>query len=71
MWSWSVPALPACTADTLFARRGLNAALVARSADFKAYKRVCTHFIQASAVPAGKRLPPSIYTDEDNDHEYS
>ncbi len=45
-----------CTAATLFARRGLNVALVERNADCKAYKRMCTHFIQASAVPTIRRL---------------
>jgi 2-polyprenyl-6-methoxyphenol hydroxylase-like FAD-dependent oxidoreductase len=45
-----------CTAATLFARRGLNLALVERNADCKAYKRMCTHFIQASAVPTIRRL---------------
>lgn len=40
-----------CTAATLFARRGLRVALIERNVDPKAYKKICTHFIQPSAVP--------------------
>jgi len=45
-----------CTAATLFARGGLRVALLESRADPNAYKRVCTHFIQASATPTIERL---------------
>ncbi|MEA2474498.1 MAG: hypothetical protein QOE06_2413 [Thermoleophilaceae bacterium] len=45
-----------CAAATLLARRGLSVALVERSPDPAAYKTVCTHYIQASATPAIRRL---------------
>jgi flavin-dependent dehydrogenase/fatty acid desaturase len=43
-------------AAALFGRRGLRVALVERRARPDAYKSVCTHFIQPSAVPALERL---------------
>src|SRR5207302_1969435 len=45
-----------CTAATLFARGGLRVALLESRADPNAYKRTCTHFIQASATPTIERL---------------
>ena len=48
--------LAGCTAAVLFARRGLRVALVERSPDPEAYKRACTHYIQASAAPTIERL---------------
>ena len=44
------------TAAVLFARRGLRVALLERHADPAAYKKICTHFIQASATPTIERL---------------
>ena len=40
----------------LYARHGLRIALVERNPDVKAYKRLCTHFIQSSATPTIQRL---------------
>lgn len=48
--------LAGCTAATLFARRGLKVALIERNPDLKHYKKICTHFIQASATPTIQRL---------------
>ena len=45
-----------CTAAMFFARRGLRVALIERKVDPHAYKKVCTHFIQPSAVPTLERL---------------
>jgi menaquinone-9 beta-reductase len=45
-----------CTAATLFARRGARVALIERHPDPDAYKALCTHFIQPSAVPTMDRL---------------
>jgi 2-polyprenyl-6-methoxyphenol hydroxylase-like FAD-dependent oxidoreductase len=45
-----------CTAATLFAQRGLDVALIERHPDPNAYKKLCTHFIQASATPTIERL---------------
>ena len=45
-----------CTAATLFAREGLRVVLAEQSADPNHFKRVCTHFIQPSAVPTIDRL---------------
>lgn len=45
-----------CAAAVLFARRGLKVALVERHPDPDAYKKLCTHFIQASAMPTLERL---------------
>jgi 2-polyprenyl-6-methoxyphenol hydroxylase-like FAD-dependent oxidoreductase len=44
------------TAATLFAREGLSALLVDRIRDVAAFKKQCTHFIQASATPVLERL---------------
>jgi menaquinone-9 beta-reductase len=45
-----------CTAATLFGRRGARVALIERHADPGAYKTMCTHFIQSSAIPVVERL---------------
>jgi 2-polyprenyl-6-methoxyphenol hydroxylase-like FAD-dependent oxidoreductase len=45
-----------CAAARLFALAGLRVALVERRPDPAAYKVVCTHQIQSSAVPAIERL---------------
>jgi flavin-dependent dehydrogenase len=45
-----------CTAATFFGRHGLRVALLERSTDHRAYKKVCTHYIQASATPTLARL---------------
>ncbi|WP_320670871.1 NAD(P)/FAD-dependent oxidoreductase [Patulibacter defluvii] len=47
--------LAGCTAATLLGRQGLRVALVERQPDPAAFKRLCSHFIQASAVPALER----------------
>lgn len=48
--------LAGCTTATLLARAGVRVALVERSRDAHAFKRVCGHYIQASAVPTLERL---------------
>lgn len=48
--------LAGCTAATLLGRAGLRVALVEKSPDPAAYKRICSHFVQASAVPTLQRL---------------
>jgi menaquinone-9 beta-reductase len=48
--------LAGCSAATLLARRGLRVALVEKDPKLDAYKTICGHFIQASAVPAMERL---------------
>src|SRR6266853_6110271 len=48
--------LSGCTAATRVARSGLRVVLLERSADPQSYKRICTHFIQPSAVPIIDRL---------------
>lgn len=45
-----------CTAATLLAREGASVALIERHSDPNAYKALCTHFIQPSAVPTIERL---------------
>ena len=45
-----------CTAATLLAREGASVALIERHCDPNAYKALCTHFIQPSAVPTMERL---------------
>lgn len=45
-----------CSAAILFARQGLRVALIERRSDPDAYKVLCSHYIQASAQPAMKRL---------------
>jgi 2-polyprenyl-6-methoxyphenol hydroxylase-like FAD-dependent oxidoreductase len=48
--------LAGCAAAIQLGRAGLRVALVERQPDPDAYKRVCSHFIQASGVPAIERL---------------
>lgn len=45
-----------CTAATLFAQRGARVALIERRPALDAYKTVCTHYIQSSAVPTIEKL---------------
>ena len=45
-----------CTAATLLARQGLHVALLEAHRDPAHYKRLCTHYIQSSALPAMRRL---------------
>jgi 2-polyprenyl-6-methoxyphenol hydroxylase-like FAD-dependent oxidoreductase len=45
-----------CTAAILYGRSGARVAVVERHADAGAYKRLCTHYIQASATPTIRRL---------------
>jgi menaquinone-9 beta-reductase len=48
--------LAGCSTAMLLAREGAQVALVERRPDPDAFKRVCGHFIQSSAVPALERL---------------
>lgn len=48
--------LAGCTAATLLGRAGARVALVEKQPDPNAFKRMCSHFIQASAVPTLERL---------------
>lgn len=48
--------LAGCTAAILLARTGLRVALVERRPDMDAFKRMCSHVIQSSAVPTLERL---------------
>jgi flavin-dependent dehydrogenase len=48
--------LAGCAAAILLGRQGLSVAVLERAADPAAYKKVCTHFIQASANPTLRRL---------------
>jgi 2-polyprenyl-6-methoxyphenol hydroxylase-like FAD-dependent oxidoreductase len=48
--------LAGCTTAILLAREGQQVALVEKQPDPAAFKRVCSHFIQASAVPTLERL---------------
>jgi flavin-dependent dehydrogenase len=45
-----------CTAATFLARDGLKVALIEAHRDENMYKRLCTHFIQSSAMPTIERL---------------
>ncbi len=45
-----------CAAATLYARCGLNVILLERRSDTNAYKKMCTHYIQACALPTLRRL---------------
>jgi flavin-dependent dehydrogenase len=53
-----------CSAARLFALAGARVALVERKPDPNAYKVVCTHQIQSSAVPAIERLGLAPLLDE-------
>jgi 2-polyprenyl-6-methoxyphenol hydroxylase-like FAD-dependent oxidoreductase len=48
--------LAGCTAAILLAREGARVALVEKQPDPDAFKRICSHYIQASAVPTIERL---------------
>jgi flavin-dependent dehydrogenase len=48
--------LSGCTAAILLGRAGAEVALIEKRPDPQAFKRVCSHFIQASAVPTIERL---------------
>lgn len=48
--------LAGCATAILLGRAGARVALVEKHADPQAFKRVCSHFIQASAVPTLERL---------------
>lgn len=48
--------LAGCTAAMLLAREGARVALVERHARPESFKQLCTHYIQASALPVIKRL---------------
>lgn len=45
-----------CAAAVMLARQGLKVEIIERQASVAAYKRVCTHFIQAGATPVFERL---------------
>jgi 2-polyprenyl-6-methoxyphenol hydroxylase-like FAD-dependent oxidoreductase len=45
-----------CTAATLLGRQGLRVALFEAHRDPAMYKRMCTHYIQSSALPVMQRL---------------
>ena len=45
-----------CAAAMFLARRGARVALIERDSDPAAYNRLCTHFIQPSAVPTLEKL---------------
>jgi 2-polyprenyl-6-methoxyphenol hydroxylase-like FAD-dependent oxidoreductase len=45
-----------CAAAIFFGRAGARVALIERDRDPAGYKKVCTHFIQASATPTLERL---------------
>ncbi|MFD4180047.1 NAD(P)/FAD-dependent oxidoreductase [Rhodococcus sp. NPDC058514] len=48
--------LAGCTAAILLARKGLRVALLEANRNPAAYKRMCTHYIQSSALPTLQRL---------------
>jgi 2-polyprenyl-6-methoxyphenol hydroxylase-like FAD-dependent oxidoreductase len=48
--------LAGCTTAIFLGREGLRVALVEKQPDPDAFKRVCSHFIQASGVPTIERL---------------
>src|ERR1700728_480283 len=48
--------LAGCSAAILLARTGARVALVEKSPDPQTFKRVCSHYIQSSAIPALERL---------------
>jgi 2-polyprenyl-6-methoxyphenol hydroxylase-like FAD-dependent oxidoreductase len=48
--------LAGCTTAIFLGREGLRVALVEKQPDPEAFKRVCSHFIQASGVPTVERL---------------
>jgi menaquinone-9 beta-reductase len=48
--------LAGCAAAIAYGRAGLSVALLEKSPDPTAYKRICTHYIQASAVASLERI---------------
>jgi 2-polyprenyl-6-methoxyphenol hydroxylase-like FAD-dependent oxidoreductase len=48
--------LAGCTTAILLARAGARVALVEQRPDANAFKRICTHYIQSSAVPTLERM---------------
>jgi flavin-dependent dehydrogenase len=48
--------LAGCAAAILLARAGASVALVEKSPDPQAFKRICSHYIQSSAMPTIERL---------------
>jgi 2-polyprenyl-6-methoxyphenol hydroxylase-like FAD-dependent oxidoreductase len=48
--------LAGCTAAILLARSGAQVALVEKSPDPQAFKRICTHYIQSSAIRPLQRI---------------
>lgn len=48
--------LSGCTAAIFLSRAGARVALIEKQPDPAAFKRICSHFIQASAVPTIERL---------------
>jgi flavin-dependent dehydrogenase len=48
--------LAGCATAILLGRAGARVALVEKSPDPQAFKRICTHYIQSSAVPVLERL---------------
>jgi menaquinone-9 beta-reductase len=48
--------LAGCAAATMLGREGARVAVLEKSPDPAAYKRICSHYIQASAVPTLERL---------------
>jgi flavin-dependent dehydrogenase len=45
-----------CTAATLYARQGLQVALLEKDADPNHYKKICTHFLQPAALKTLRKL---------------
>ena len=45
-----------CTSATFLCRQGAKVALIESHSDPRAFKRMCTHFIQASSAPTINRL---------------
>jgi menaquinone-9 beta-reductase len=45
-----------CTAAILLARQGARVALIDRKSDPHGFKKICTHYLQPSAVPTVERL---------------
>src|ERR1700710_692520 len=48
--------LAGCAAAMMLGRAGARVAVLEKSPDPAAFKRICSHFIQASAVPTLERL---------------
>jgi len=48
--------LSGCSAAILLSRAGARVALIEKRPDPRAFKRICSHYIQASAVPTLERL---------------